>query len=283
MASFNTLVTVGKKKRLHWAQDGYKGTDNLQDWMSTKPRSSSHANTKLFQMMLLVNLEPWRQTWWPGETFGDKDAHLGSVAWSFAKPRQLLGPAITSISPTSLSMQIPGNTNRFLQWGGFVPILHGCFFLPDNSVSKYLPLHAFFFTPDCRSRHWVGDTVSSWLSLEVSDFYPICNVLRTQISNIIVRSFNKRKIEVFFLLEADTKHISMRYNGHIFDYVNNYHLKQMWWAVVVHSIKSRKNFWYKNILGSPQNYQGSWRNSQRDADHPSCRKQGCVTRRAPQL
>lgn len=146
---------------------------------------------------------------------------------SFAKPRQLLGPAITSISPTSLSVQIPGNTNRFLQWGGFVPILHGCFFLPDDSVSKYLPLHAFFFTPDCRSRHWVGDTISFWLSLEVSDFYPICNVLRAQISNIIMRSFNKRKIEVFFPLEADTKHIWMRYNGHIFDYVNNYHLKQM--------------------------------------------------------
>lgn len=111
-----------------------------------------------------------------------------------------------------------------------------------------------FFTPDCRSRHWVGDTVSSWLSLDVSDFYPICNVLRAQICNIIVRSFNKRKIEVFFLLEADAKPIWMRYNGHIFDYVNNYHLKQMWWAVVVSSIKSRKNFWYKNILGSPQNY-----------------------------
>jgi len=42
-------------------------------------------------------------------------------------------------------------------------------------------------------------------------------------------------------------------NGHIFVYVNNYILEQMWQVVVVSSFKSIKNLWHKNILGSSQN------------------------------
>lgn len=77
-------------------------------------QSSSCANTKRFQMMILMDLEMWRSKRWPGQVFG----------------------------------------------------------VEADSVSKYLPLHALFAKPHCRSLHGTDNMVSSWLLLEIRFFIP---------------------------------------------------------------------------------------------------------------
>lgn len=124
--------------------------------------------------------------------------HGSSWDWPRVRGATRTMMLITSISPMILYMYIPGNIERFLQWGGFIPVLYDCFFLLGDNLQIFTTIWNFF-TPGCRNVHWEGNTVSSWLSLEVSDFYLICNVLRARMSNIKVGSLESENTRFFFL------------------------------------------------------------------------------------
>lgn len=82
-------------------------------------------------------------------------------------------------------------------------ILHGCFFLPGNSVSKYKCWKLGHFMPFF-SPQTVGVGIE-WAIQFHLDYHWKCRVfipfaiLRAQISNIIADSFNERKRQAFFL------------------------------------------------------------------------------------